>query len=114
MSLDPATGAAYAAVMNIIARGPLQDFWRKHPQAEQPLRAWIKEAGRAAWRNPDDIRAMFGSADFVADSRVIFNIGGNKYRLVVRVSYPYGRVLVKFIGTHEEYDKINPATVQLK
>jgi mRNA interferase HigB len=86
-------------------------FWEEHEQAETPLKAWFRLAAKARWQGPADIRAQFGSADFVGDNRVIFDIGGNKYRLVVRVSYRFGQVLIKFIGTHREYDKIDPETV---
>ncbi|MDT8870338.1 type II toxin-antitoxin system HigB family toxin [Komagataeibacter rhaeticus] len=97
--------------MQVIALKTLRAFWEKHPQAEAPLRAWHRVVSKAEWAGTADIREMARSADFVADNRVIFNIGGNKYRLIVRVSYEYKRVLVKFIGTHREYDKINPETV---
>ena len=66
---------------------------------------------KVEWSGPADVRVMFGSADFVADNRVIFDIGGNKFRIVARVSYRFKRVLVKFIGTHREYDQINPEVV---
>ena len=65
----------------------------------------------ALWKGPADVRAQFGSVDFVADNRVIFDIAGNHFRLVARVSYAYGRVLVKFLGTHKDYDQIDPRTV---
>jgi mRNA interferase HigB len=66
----------------------------------------------AEWKRPADAKAMFGAnLDFVGDNRLIFDIGGNKYRLVVDVSYRYRRVLVKFLGTHREYDRINPEKV---
>jgi mRNA interferase HigB len=67
--------------------------------------------GSCKWNGPADIRAMFNSVDFVADNRVIFDIGGDKFRLIARVSYKYRRVLVKFVGTHAQYDRINPETV---
>ena len=86
-------------------------FWSTHPQAEAPLRTWFAIASTAEWTGPADIKAQFRAADFVGDNRVIFNIGGNKYRLVVHVAYPFRRVLVKFVGTHAEYDRINPETV---
>ena len=98
--------------MNVIALRTLRDFWTRHPQAKAPLMAWYSVARRAEWRGPDDIRAVFGSADFLADNRVIFDIGGNKYRLIVRVSYPYQRVLVKFVGTHAEYDRVDAKTIR--
>lgn len=67
---------------------------------------------KAAWKTPADVKAMFGaSVDFVGDNRVIFDIAGNKYHLIVHVAYPFKRVLIKFVGTHKEYDKINPETV---
>jgi mRNA interferase HigB len=97
--------------MQIIAKRTLRVFWERHPQAERPLRLWFAQVDRATWRGPADIRAMFGSADFIADNRVIFDVGGNKYRIVVHISYAYGRVLIKFVGTHAEYDDIKPETV---
>ncbi len=97
--------------MQIIARRTLRLFWEANPQAETPLRTWYTLVEQAAWTGPADVKNAFGSADFVGDNRVIFNIGGNKFRLIVHVSYAYRRVLVKFVGTHAEYDKINPETV---
>ncbi|KAB8125384.1 type II toxin-antitoxin system HigB family toxin [Komagataeibacter medellinensis] len=97
--------------MQVIALKTLGAFWEKHPHAEAPLRAWYNAVSKAEWATTADIREMSRSADFVADNRVIFNIGGNKYRLIVHVSYEYKRVLIKFVGTHREYDKINPETV---
>ena len=97
--------------MQIIAKRTLRQFWARHPQAETPLKVWFAMVSRAEWSGPAEVRAMFGSADFVADNRVIFDIGGNKFRIVVRVSYRFKRVLVKFVGTHREYDQINPEVV---
>lgn len=98
--------------MQVIAKRTLKLFWQAHPQAETPLRTWHAIADRAEWRSPTDIRAQFGNAvDFVGDNRVIFDIGGNKFRLIVHVAYRYRRVLIKFIGTHAEYDRIDPETV---
>jgi mRNA interferase HigB len=98
--------------MQIIALRTLKKFWERHPQAEAPIRTWYRAAVAARWRGPADVKRAFGTTvDFVADNRVIFDLGGNKYRLVVHVSYKFGCVLVKFIGTHPEYDKIDPATV---
>jgi len=97
--------------MQVIAKRTIRLFWEKHPQAESPLRLWFANVSAAKWTGPADVRAQFGAADFVGDNRVIFDIGGKKYRLIAHVSYAYGRVLVKFIGTHSEYDRINPETV---
>jgi mRNA interferase HigB len=98
--------------MQVIARRTLREFWARHPQAEGPLRAWLAIAGKAHWANPADIKRQFGNTvDFLADNRVIFDLGGNKYRLIAHVSFAFSRVLVKFVGTHAEYDRIDPETV---
>jgi mRNA interferase HigB len=98
--------------MQVIARRTLMQFWARHPRAEGPIRAWLGTAAAARWTSPADIKRQFGSTvDFVGDNRVIFDLGGNKYRLVVHVSFTFGRVLVKFVGTHAEYDGINPETI---
>jgi mRNA interferase HigB len=99
--------------MQVIAKRTLRLFWRKHPQAEQPLRNWHAMVEKAVWNSPSDVKTMFGgSVDFVADNRVIFDIAGNKYRLVAHIAYRYKRVLVKFIGTHKDYDKIKPESIR--
>lgn len=99
--------------MQILALKALREFWTKHPNAEKPLRTWYRLVGAVQWASPNEIKAAFGAnVDFVGDNRVIFDIGGNKYRLVVRVVYgPFYRVMIKFVGTHDEYDKIDPETV---
>ena len=97
--------------MRIIARGTLRDFWRWHPDAEQPLKAWFAEAREAEWKTPQAIKGRYRHASFMGDNRVVFNIGGNKYRLVVHVSYCFGIVYIKFIGTHVDYDRIDPEAV---
>ena len=97
--------------MNVVALRTLKAFWTKHPDAKAPLTAWYTLAKAAEWKSPQDIRDQFNTADFLADNRVIFDIGGNKYRLVARVSYTFKQVLVKFVGTHKEYDWIDPETV---
>jgi mRNA interferase HigB len=98
--------------MQIIARRTLRQFWERHPQAETPIRDWYARVATAVWTGPADVKAQFGTTvDFVADNRVIFDLGGNKYRLVVHIAYRYRRVLVKFVDTHAEYQKIDPATV---
>lgn len=98
--------------MKIIAVGTLRDFWKRHADAEQPLKAWYDEAKSAQWRRPGDIRALYASASFVANNRVVFNIKGNSYRLIVAVAYRSGVVFIKFIGTHAEYDMSDAATVE--
>jgi mRNA interferase HigB len=98
--------------MQVIARRRLKEFWERHHQAEGSIRAWFAIATKARWRNSNDVKRQFGTTvDFVGDNRMIFDLGGNKYRLVVHISYQYGRVLIKFIGTHADYDRIDPETV---
>ena len=98
--------------MQVIARRTLKRFWERHPQAEGPARAWFAAVSRARWSGPTDVKRQFGTTvDFVGDNRVIFDLGGNKYRLIAHVSYPFGRVLIKFVGTHAEYDRVDPETV---
>lgn len=98
--------------MQIIARRTLKAFWDRHHQAEQPLREWYAAVAKAEGRGPADVKAQFGATvDFVKDNRVVFDIAGNKYRLVVHVAYGFKRVLVKFVGTHAQYDRIDPDAV---
>ncbi len=99
--------------MRIIARKALRRFWERpeYSDSEQPLRAWFREASRAEWNHPADIRAAYRTASFVGNDRVVFNIGGNKYRLIVRVNYAYGIIYIRFIGTHRQYDQIDASKV---
>jgi mRNA interferase HigB len=98
--------------MQIIAKRVLREFWEKHNQAQTPLSVWYALVSKADWNGPADVKTMFGpTVDFVSDNRLIFDIGGNKYRLVVHVAYAFKRVLIKFVGTHSDYDKIDPETV---
>jgi mRNA interferase HigB len=94
--------------MRIIARKTLKDFWEAgYADAEQPLRAWFAEAEAAQWATMADIKARYAHASVVDAERVVFNIGGNKYRLVVKVWFPGRTVWVKFIGTHADYDALD-------
>ena len=100
--------------MNVVARPALVAFWTKHPQAEGPLEVWYAAVIKATYTTPGDIKAAFGAnVDFVGDNRVIFDIAGNKYRLIAHFSYTYKACNIKFIGTHKEYDAIDPVTVTL-
>ena len=102
----------YFRLMQVIARRTLKQFWERHPQAEGPLRAWFAIVSKARWQGPADVKRQFGvSVDFIADNRVIFDIGGNRYRLIAHLSYAFGRVLVKFVGTHAAYNRIDPETI---
>jgi mRNA interferase HigB len=99
--------------LRIIAVSTLREFWSRpgRSDAEQPLRTWVSVVRAAEWSRPTDVKAMFRSADILANDRVVFNIGGNKYRLIVAVHYRGRRVFVRFIGTHAEYDKVDAAIV---
>jgi mRNA interferase HigB len=97
--------------MHVIALKALRDFWEQHPDAEGPLRAWYTEARTARWQSPQDIRDRYAHASFVGAERVIFNISGNRYRLLVAVRYRSGTVFVRFVGTHAEYDRIDAQSI---
>jgi mRNA interferase HigB len=95
--------------MRIISRKRLRRFWerRAHSDAEQPLKAWCREVSKADWNGPSAVKAMYGNASVVGNNRVVFNIAGNKYRLVVKINYAYRVVYIRFAGTHREYDEID-------
>jgi mRNA interferase HigB len=97
--------------MRIIALATLRSFWTRHPDAETPLRAWYALASRTIWKTPADIKAAYRSASFTANNRVVFNIKGNDYRLVVAVRYDRSLMFVRFVGTHRQYDAIDVETV---
>ncbi len=98
--------------MRIIAVGTLRQFWERHPDSEQPLKAWYDEAKHALWTTPQAIKKHYASASFVGSNRVIFNIKGNDYRLIVAVAYRFQAVYIKFIGTHADYDRVDAVTVE--
>lgn len=91
--------------MRIIAKKTLREFWELHPDAEEPLLAWYREVEKEDWSKPSQVKDKYRSASFVGE-RVVFNIKGNDYRLIVWINYSYRIVYVRFIGTHTEYDKI--------
>jgi len=93
--------------MRVIAKKILREFWEKHNDAEQQLKTWFKEASKANWNNPSEIKAEYPKASILKSGRVVFDICGNKYRLIVDINYERKWVFIRFIGTHTEYDKIN-------
>lgn len=93
--------------MRIIKIRTLREFWECQPDAEEPLLAWYREAKAADWDRPTRIKETHGSASILKESRVVFNIHGNKFRLIVKINYPYRVVYIRFVGTHKEYDEIN-------
>lgn len=99
--------------MRVIAKVTLKQFW-SHPDyvdSEGPLKAWYAEAVHAVWKNPGDVKQRYASASVLKDSRLVFNIAGNKYRLVVKVHYQARLVYVRFIGTHKQYDAIDAEVI---
>ena len=97
--------------MRILSRKTLRDCWNKHPDAQQPLQAWYFDVKHSRWKRPADIKTVYRNASFLADNRIVFNIKGNKYRVVVAVHYDVGIVYIRFVGTHKDYDKIDAATI---
>ncbi|MDJ0737284.1 MAG: type II toxin-antitoxin system HigB family toxin [Nostocaceae cyanobacterium] len=93
------------------ARSSLRQFWETHPDAEQPLKAWYDEASRAEWNSPTDIKSTYRNASIIANNRVVFNIKGNDYRLIVHVRYDIGIIFIRFVGTHSEYDNLDATTI---
>ena len=102
----------YAPAVRVIAVATLRAFWQRHPDAEQPLKAWFEEATKASWTQPSDIKAHYRSASVLKNRRVVFNIKGNEYRLIVAIAYRLQIVYVKFIGTHTEYNAVDADNVE--
>jgi mRNA interferase HigB len=99
------------AYMRIISRKTLLEFWNQHTDAEEPLRAWHIRGKKASWKTPADIKVDYANASIIANNRVVFNIRGNHYRLVVAIDYQYGIIYIRFVGTHKDYDKIDATTI---
>jgi mRNA interferase HigB len=99
--------------MRVIAKRALREFWGtsiRYRDAKGPLEAWHSECLKAKWKTPQELKAQFGSASVLKNNRVVFNIAGNKYRLVVSVDYQRQTMFVKFVGTHAQYDEIDAET----
>jgi len=97
--------------MRIISRRCLVEFWEVHPDAEQPLRAWYTETKKASWNSPAEIKEIYRSVSILSNNRVVFNIKGNTYRLIVVVEYSQGKMFIRFVGTHAEYDRIDATSI---
>ncbi|MDO3696010.1 type II toxin-antitoxin system HigB family toxin [Wenyingzhuangia sp. chi5] len=93
--------------MRVISKKILRDFWTKHADSEEQLKAWFRETEKAKWININDLKAEYPSASILKDNRIVFNIKGNNYRLIVKFNFEYQISWIRFIGTHAEYDKIN-------
>lgn len=97
--------------MRIISRRTLRLFWEKHPDARLPLQTWYHDVERSDWNSPSEIKAVYRNASFLADNRVVFNIKGNQYRIIVRISYSGKIVFIRFVCTHQEYDQIDALSI---
>ncbi len=97
--------------MRIISRKTLKAFWLTHPDARQALQAWYADVKQADWRSPSDVKRIYRNASILPNHRIVFNIKGNRYRLVVAVNYHVGIVYIRFVGTHAEYDKIDATRI---
>ena len=86
-------------------------FWEKHSACEQQLKAWYQETSSADWKTPNEIKKEYPSASFLTENRIVFNIKGNNYRLIVKINYEYKMIWIRFVGTHAEYDKIDATKI---
>lgn len=93
--------------MRVIAKRILREFWEKYSDSEEQLKTWYKEATKASWKTPNDIKSEYPKASILKTGRVVFDICGNKYRLIIRINYERQWIFIRFIGTHKEYDLIN-------
>ncbi len=100
--------------MRIITIHVLREFWERYPDAKEPIKAWVNAVKEATWLTPQDVKASYGNASIIGNNRVVFNIRGNRYRLVVGMSYRRQGVYVKFFGTHAQYDDIDASTIELE
>ena len=93
--------------MRIIGKRDIESYMKRHANAATPLKCWVQKAEKSEWKTPTAIKADFASASFLSGNRVVFNIGGNNFRLEVVVVYVEGMLVVDWIGTHAEYDKLS-------
>ena len=97
--------------MRIFSRSTLRDFWLIHASCEQALKSWYQEAEQADWKSPNEIKSEYPSASILPGNRIVFNIKGNTYRLIVKINYDFGTIWIRFVGTHAEYDKIDATKI---
>jgi mRNA interferase HigB len=97
--------------VRIISRRTIREFWHRHPDTEQALRSWFYDGRRAVWKSPADIKRTYANASIIGGNRVVFNIKGNRYRLVVAINYDYQICYIRFLGSHVEYEQIGAERV---
>jgi mRNA interferase HigB len=95
----------------IFAKSTLREYWLKHPDSEQYLKTWYDTAMSSNWKTPNDVKQAYANASILKDSRIVFNIKGNTYRLVAKFNYEKQWIFIRFVGTHDEYDKIDANTI---
>ncbi len=95
----------------IFAKSTLREFWKSYPESEQFLKTWYDTAMNSIWKSPADIRKTYATASILKDGRVVFNIKGNAFRLVAKINYEKQWIFIRFVGTHEDYDKIDATTI---
>jgi mRNA interferase HigB len=93
--------------MRVIAKKILRDFWQKHADSEDQLKTWYREATKAIWKSPMEIKDQYANSSILKSGRMVFNICGNRYRLIVDINYVRQWVFIRFIGTHTDYDKVD-------
>lgn len=97
--------------VRVIAKRTLRDFWEKHADCEEQLKSWYRETEKSNWKNINDLKNEYPSASILKENRIVYNIKGNNYRLIVKFNFEYGICWIRFIGTHAEYDKIDANTI---
>ena len=98
-------------LLRVIAKKIVREFWEKHTDCEQQLKTWYQETSKAEWSNSNEIKTEYPTASIIGDNRIVFNIKGNTYRLIIKINFDYQMVWIRFIGTHAEYDKINAKSI---
>ncbi len=98
-------------MQRIFAKSTLRDYWKKHPDSEQYLKTWYDTAMSTEWKTPNDVKQTYVNASILRNSRIVFNIKGNLYRLVAKFNFEKQWIFIRFIGTHTEYDKIDANTI---
>lgn len=97
--------------MRVISKKILREFWEKHAASQQQLKSWYQETSNAEWKSPKEIKKEYPSASFLENNRIVFNIKGNTYRLIIKINYDYQMIWIRFIGTHAQYDKIDATKI---
>ena len=97
--------------MRVLSKAILRDFWIKHSDCEQQLKSWYRETEKSEWKNANDIKREYPSASILGGNRIVFNIKGNNYRLIVKINFQYQMVWIRFVGTHKEYDRIDATLI---